>query len=111
MTRDQEASTARKPFSGARDWTGSRSDSAQLSMCTTPNKAHWLVKFMRRGFEPPMPFGKTQMVIAAKDRSEAARILQSSGMVSPSYPKVTASKTDLEVSYHFKFSEDPSYSF
>ena len=33
----------RKLFSGARDWTGSRSDSAQLSMCTTSrpaNKGH-----------------------------------------------------------------------
>jgi hypothetical protein len=74
-------------------------------------KAHWLCKFMRRGFEPPYPFGKTRMVVAARTRSEATGILRSSGMVSGAYPKVTASKTDLEVSYHFKFSEDESYEY
>lgn len=56
-----------------------------------------------------MPFGKTNMVVAAMSRDEAVRILKASGMVSPNYPKVTASKTDLETSYHFKFSDDPTY--
>jgi hypothetical protein len=69
-------------------------------------KPHWLCKFMRRGFEPPMPFGKTRHVIAAKTREEAVAILKSTGVVSPNYPKVTASRTDPGVSYHFNFTED-----
>lgn len=72
-------------------------------------KPHWLVKFMRRGFEPPMPFGKTRDVIAAKSREEAVAILKSTGWVSPNYSKVTASKTDLPVSYHFHFTEEETY--
>lgn len=68
-------------------------------------KPHWLCKFMRRGFEPPMPFGKTRAVIAANTRQEAVEILKASGMVSGDYPNVTASKTALEVDYHFQFTE------
>jgi hypothetical protein len=38
-------------------------------------------------------------------------ILKSTGWVSPNYPSVTASKTDLPVDYHFKFSEDETYEY
>jgi hypothetical protein len=73
-------------------------------------KPHWLVKFMRRGFEPPMPFGKTHMVVAAKSRKEAIAIVHQSGMVSPMYhERITATPTSLEVSYHFTFTSDPTY--
>lgn len=69
-------------------------------------KTNWLCKFMRKGFEPPMPFGKTNMVVAANTRTEAIEIMKNSGMVSSQYPKVMASKTYLEVSYHFNWTKD-----
>ena len=55
---------------------------------------HWKVKFTRRGWEPPRPFGKTSLVICAPTRTEAKERVP----YSPSY-KVTASKTDKPVSF------------
>lgn len=64
---------------------------------------------MRKGFEPPMPFGKTREVVAAHSRAEAVAIVKQSGMASDRYP-VTASKTVLlPVSYHFEYSKDENY--
>lgn len=55
---------------------------------------HWLVRYTRRGMEPPRPFGKTKTVVCADTRDEAkARVNAASG-----YP-ITASKTDDAVSF------------
>ena len=50
----------------------------------------WRVKFMRRGWEPPYPFGKSEEVVIAASRREAIEIVTGSGVVSPGY-KVSAS--------------------
>ena len=50
----------------------------------------WRVKFMRRGWEPPYPFGKSEEVVIAASRREAIEIVMASGVVSPGY-KVSAS--------------------
>lgn len=67
-------------------------------------KARWKVKFMRKGSEPPMPFGKTSMVVAAESRAQAIEIVSGAGIVSPNY-KTTASKTDEPVSHTFGWTE------
>ena len=54
----------------------------------TPRK--WRVKFLRRGWEPPYPFGKSEEVVTAASRREAIEIVKGSGVVSPGY-KVSAS--------------------
>lgn len=53
---------------------------------------HWRVTYMRRGCEPPRPFGKTVAVICAASREEAKTLVPAS----PGYP-VTASRTDEPV--------------
>lgn len=72
-------------------------------------KSNWLVRFVRKYFEPPKPFGKTREVVAANSRQEAIAIVKQSGMVSDRYP-VTASKTVLlPVSYYFEYTKDENY--
>ena len=73
-------------------------------------KSNWIVKFTRKGFEPPMPFGKTSEVVAAHSRAEAIAIVKQSGMVSDGHYPISASKTVLRpVSYYFEYSKDESY--
>lgn len=55
---------------------------------------HWKVRFMRRGLEPPRPFGKTIMVICAETRDEAKEQVPAS----PMFP-ITASKTTDRVTF------------
>ncbi len=55
---------------------------------------HWLVRYTRRGMEPPRPFGKTKTIVCADTRDEAKTKVNAS----PSYP-ITASKTDEPVSF------------
>jgi hypothetical protein len=50
----------------------------------------WKVKFMKRGWEPPYPFGKTQDIVEAPTRLEAIDQVKRSGVVSAKY-KITAS--------------------
>ncbi len=71
-------------------------------------KAHWKVKFMRRGSEPPMPFGKTDVIVAAESRNDAIEIVRATGWISDTHPKVSASKTDKPVDYYFQYTEAPS---
>jgi hypothetical protein len=53
---------------------------------------HYRVKFMRRGSEPPRPFGKTEQIVCAESREEAKRAVPAS----PGYP-ITATPTDAKV--------------
>jgi hypothetical protein len=53
--------------------------------------AHWKVSYMRRGSEPPYPFGKTSTMVCADTRDEAKAAVPAS----PRYP-ITASKTHLQ---------------
>ena len=55
---------------------------------------HWLVRYTRRGMEPPRPFGKTKTVVCAATRDQAKGRVNAS----PFYP-ITASKTDAPVSF------------
>ena len=57
---------------------------------------HWRVKFTRRGDEPPMPFGKTSVVVCTNTRDHAKSVVPAS----PRYP-ITASKTLDAVSFGF----------
>jgi hypothetical protein len=50
----------------------------------------WKVRFMRKGWEPPYPFGKTHEIVEASSRLEAIEQVEQSGVVSAGY-KVTAS--------------------
>lgn len=58
---------------------------------------HWKVRFVRRGMEPPRPFGKTSVVVCAATRDEAKAQVPAS----PSYP-CTASKTTEPVSFTYR---------
>jgi hypothetical protein len=49
----------------------------------------WKVKFMRRGWEPPYPFGKTHEIVEASNRLDAIEQVKRSGVVSAGY-KITA---------------------
>lgn len=53
---------------------------------------HWRVSFMRRGSEPPRPFGKTVTIVCAPSREEAKALVPAS----PGY-RITASLTDEPV--------------
>ena len=57
-------------------------------------KRHWLVRFTRRGCEPPRPFGKTEEVVCAPTRDEAKEVVPAS-----TYYPVTASLTGKPVGY------------
>jgi len=57
---------------------------------------HWRVKFMRRGMEPPRPFGKTSAVVCAESRAAAKEAVPAS----PGYP-VTASETADRVTFPY----------
>ena len=57
---------------------------------------HWKVTFMRRGMEPPRPFGKTTHVVCAATREEAKEKVSAS----PGY-KITASKTLAPVTFTY----------
>jgi hypothetical protein len=57
-------------------------------------KPHWLVKFTRRGMEPPLPFGHTSEVVCALSRQDAVEQVPAS----PRYP-VTATRTDQPVTF------------
>jgi hypothetical protein len=48
----------------------------------------WKVKFMRKGWEPPYPFGKKHQIVEASSRLEAIEEVKQSGVVSAGY-KVT----------------------
>ena len=50
----------------------------------------WKVTFMRRGWEPPYPFGKSVEIVEASNRLEAIEHVRRSRSVSPRY-KITAS--------------------
>lgn len=52
---------------------------------------HWRVAFMRRGMEPPRPFGKTSRVVCATNRKEAIAAVGTEA--SPGHP-ITASRVD-----------------
>lgn len=55
---------------------------------------HWKVKFTRRGWEPPRPFGKTSEVVCAPNREAAKE------KVNAAYGyKITATKTSGPVSF------------
>lgn len=60
---------------------------------------HWKVRFMRRGCEPPRPFGKTETVVCASTREEAKDIVRNC-QASPGYP-ITASKTTDSVEFPY----------
>lgn len=55
--------------------------------------AHWKVAFTRAGIEPPLPFGRTKMIVCAETRADAKRAVEREA--SPYYP-ITASKVDDE---------------
>jgi hypothetical protein len=57
-------------------------------------KPHWLVKFMRRGDEPPRPFGKTSAVVCALSREDALNQVPRS-----TYYPATATRTDKPVTF------------
>ena len=57
--------------------------------------AHWLVRFTRRGWEPPRPFGKTKEIVCANTREEAKRKVTDA---SSRYP-ITASPTTDPVTF------------
>lgn len=65
-----------------------------LELNEAPSRSHWRVKFMRRGMEPPRPFGKTEMVVCALSREDAKEVVP----YSYGYP-VTATKTQADVSF------------
>ena len=50
----------------------------------------WIVKFMRRGFEPPMPFGRCKQPVFALNKQQAIEKVKNYDMVS-NYYKITAS--------------------
>lgn len=52
--------------------------------------SHWKVKFTRSGMEPPMPFGKTSMIVCAANRDEAKSMVPAS----PGYPCTASATTD-----------------
>jgi hypothetical protein len=55
--------------------------------------ANGKLNFMRRGWEPPYPFGKSEKIVEAQNRLEAVEmveIIRRSGVLSPRY-KITAS--------------------
>lgn len=52
--------------------------------------SHWMVKFTRRGMEPPMPFGKTKAVVCASSREAAKEMVPAS----PGYPCTASATTD-----------------
>ena len=55
---------------------------------------HWKVAYMRRGSEPPYPFGRTCEIVCAETRDEAKRCVPAS----PGY-RITASRTDAKTRY------------
>ena len=55
----------------------------------------WRVKFMRRGWEPPYPFGKSVEIVEADSRLQAIDLVRRSGEASPRYP-ISASKVREE---------------
>jgi hypothetical protein len=59
-------------------------------------KPHWLVKFTRRGMEPPLPFGHTSAVVCARYHAEAIAAVPAS----PNYP-ITAGRTDRAVTFPY----------
>ena len=50
----------------------------------------WKVKFIRKGWQPPYPFGKSEEIVEAGSRREAIEAVKGTGVVSPHY-KITAS--------------------
>jgi len=55
---------------------------------------HWIVRYTRRGWEPPRPFGKTSAVVCAASRDEAKTKVDASARF-----KITASKTNEAVTF------------
>jgi hypothetical protein len=58
---------------------------------------HFNVKFTRRGMEPPMPFGKTHVVVCAANRNEAKEMVPAS-----SYFPITAAPTTKPVDWPYR---------
>lgn len=58
---------------------------------------HWRVRFDRRGWEPPYPFGKTESVVCTPTRETAKATVPTS----PRFP-VTASQTTDPVDFPFQ---------
>ena len=54
----------------------------------------WKVRFMRKGWEPPYPFGESTEIVEAANRQEAIEMCRSK--ISPWY-KPTASPVKEEV--------------
>ena len=50
----------------------------------------WKVKFMRKGSEPPYPFGKSERIVLAETKAAAIDVVRADGIVSPRF-KITAS--------------------
>lgn len=57
-------------------------------------KFRWNVSYMKRGFEPPYPFGKTTETVFADSRLEAIEKVKATGRASSFYP-IKASKAKL----------------
>ena len=57
---------------------------------------HWKVRFMRRGIEPPYPFGKQVHVVCARTQEEAKEQVPAN----QGYP-ITASQTNAPVDFTY----------
>ena len=57
--------------------------------------SRWKVKFMRAGWEPPYPFGKSEEIVEAASRLAAIEYVKQWGWASPRY-KVSASPVRQE---------------
>jgi len=59
----------------------------------------WKVRFMRKGSEPPYPFGKSERIVAAETKANAIAAVRAEGVVSPRF-KITASAVVQVVGVH-----------
>ncbi len=59
----------------------------------------WKVKFMRKGSEPPYPFGKSERIVLAETKADAINAVRADGVVSPRY-KITASACPSNPTLH-----------
>ena len=49
----------------------------------------WKVRFMRKGSEPPYPFGRSERIVLAETKADAIEAVRADGVVSPRF-KITA---------------------
>jgi hypothetical protein len=67
----------------------------------------WKVKFMRKGSEPPYPFGKSERIVLAETKAAAIDVVRADGIVSPRF-KITASACPSNTSHHDGAATAPS---